>query len=103
MFARIDDVQPFVIWPLAPDKTRVIVYTLMPPKNFEDPEFDKKIKDYVDFMVQVVGEDEAMVRSLQNGVGSRSFEPGPMSFLETSIHHLIKYNLQRTFDPGVSA
>ena len=103
MFARIDDVQPFVIWPLAPDKTRVIVYTLMPPKNFEDPEFDKKIKNYVDFMVQVVGEDEAMVRSLQNGVGSRSFEPGPMSFLETSIHHLIKYNLQRTFDPGVSA
>ena len=97
MFARVDDVQPFVIWPLAPDKTRVIVYTLMPTKNFEDPEFETKIKDYSDFMVQVVGEDEAMVRSLQNGVGSRSFEPGPMSFLETSIHHLMKYNLQRTF------
>jgi len=97
MFARCDDVQPFVIWPLAPDKTRVIVYTLMPEKNFEDPEFDKKLKDYVDFMVQVVGEDEEMVRSLQNGVGSRSFEPGPMSYLETSIHHLIKYNLERTF------
>ena len=77
MFARCDDAQPFVIWPLAPDKTRVIVYTLMPEKNFEDPEFDKKLKDYVDFMVQVVGEDEEMVRSLQNGVGSRSFEPGP--------------------------
>jgi len=97
MFARCDDAQPFVIWPLAPDKTRVIVYTLMPEKNFEDPEFDKKLKDYVDFMVQVVGEDEGMVRSLQNGVGSRSFEPGPMSHLETSIHHLIKYNLERTF------
>lgn len=97
MFARCDDAQPFVIWPLAPDKTRVIVYTLMPEKNFEDPEFDKKLKDYVDFMVQVVGEDEEMVRSLQNGVGSRSFEPGPMSYLETSIHHLIKYNLERTF------
>ena len=97
MFARIDDVQPFVIWPLAPDKTRVIVYTLMPEANFKDPEFDTKIKDYVDFMVQVVGEDEAMVRSLQNGIGSRSFEPGPMSHLETSIHHLIKYNLERTF------
>ena len=97
MFARCDDVQPFVIWPLAPDKTRVIVYTLMPEKNFKDPEFDKKLKDYVDFMVQVVGEDEEMVRSLQNGVGSRSFEPGPMSYLETSIHHLIKYNLERTF------
>ena len=97
MFARCDDAQPFVIWPLAPDKTRVIVYTLMPEKNFKDPEFDKKLKDYVDFMVQVVGEDEGMVRSLQNGVGSRSFEPGPMSHLETSIHHLIKYNLERTF------
>ena len=97
MFARIDDVQPFVIWPLAPDKTRVIVYTLMPTKNFKDPKFDEKMKSYVDFMVQVVGEDEGMVRSLQNGVGSRSFEPGPMSFLETSIHHLIKHNLDRTF------
>ncbi len=97
MFARCDDVQPFVIWPLAPDKTRVIVYTLMPEKNFQDPEFDRKLKDYVDFMVRVVGEDEGMVCSLQNGIASRSFEPGPMSYLETSIHHLIKYNLERTF------
>ena len=97
MFARCDDVQPFVIWPLAPDKTRVIVYTLMPEKNFQDPEFDRKLKDYVDFMVQVVAEDEGMVRSLQNGIASRSFESGPMSYLETSIHHLIKYNLERTF------
>ena len=97
MFARIDDVQPFVIWPLAPDKTRVIVYTLMPTKNFADPAFDEKMKSYVDFMTQVVGEDEGMVRSLQNGVGSRSFEPGPLSYLETSIHHLINYNLERTF------
>ena len=103
MFARCDDVQPFVIWPLAPDKSRVIVYTLMPEKNFDDPEFDRKLKDYVDFMVQVVGEDEGMVRSLQNGVGSRSFEPGPMSYLETSIHHLIKHNLERTFGGRLDA
>ena len=103
MFARCDDVQPFVIWPLAPDKTRVIVYTLMPERNFADPEFDRKLKDYVDFMVQVVGEDEGMVRSLQNGVGSRSFEPGPMSYLESSIHHLIKHNLERTFGGRLDA
>ena len=103
MFARCDDVQPFVIWPLAPNKTRVIVYTLMPERNFADPEFDRKLKDYVDFMVQVVGEDEGMVRSLQNGVGSRSFEPGPMSYLETSIHHLIKHNLERTFGGRLDA
>ena len=61
------------------------------------PAFDEKMKSYVDFMTQVVGEDEGMVRSLQNGIGSRSFEPGPLSYLETSIHHLINYNLERTF------
>ena len=81
----------------------MIVYTLMPEKNFDDPEFDRKLKDYVDFMVQVVGEDEGMVRSLQNGVSSRSFEPGPMSYLETSIHHLIKHNLERTFGGRLDA
>ena len=98
MFVRIDDVQPFTIWPLAPDRTQVIIHTLMPKANLERPDFEEKIKLYHDFMVMVAEEDRAMVRSLQQGVASRAFRPGPMSALENNIHNTINGFLERIFD-----
>ena len=38
-----------------------------------------------------------MMRSLQNGVRSRGFEPGPTMKLEKAIHHLLNYYLNRMF------
>ena len=36
-----------------------------------------------------------MLESLQNGVGSRAFRPGPTARLERAIHHLINYYLDK--------
>ena len=36
-----------------------------------------------------------MLESLQNGVASRAFVPGPMANLERAIHHLLNYYLDR--------
>ena len=46
-----------------------------------------------DFIRLVATEDEAMLESLQTGVNSRGFAPGPTVNLERAIHHLLNYYL----------
>jgi hypothetical protein len=52
-----------------------------------------------DFIRLVADEDKEMLRSLQNGVGSRNFRPGPTMGLEKAIHHLLNSYLDRMFGP----
>ena len=87
-----------VIWPLSPSKTQIIVYHVFPAEHFAQPDFMDKAKVYHDFLVKVLEEDREMVDSLQRGMNSRLFSPGPLSRMEVNLHSLINYNLDRIFD-----
>lgn len=97
IFVRHDLVQPFTYFPLGPDRTQVTVYTLLPKQHFERPDFEAKNKIYKDFIRLVIEEDRAMMLSLQQGLKSRNFVPGPMVNLEKPIHHILNLYLDRMF------
>ena len=97
MFARPDMLQPWFCHPIAPDKTRITILTQYPDEWFEQPAFEAKNAVVKDFIRLVAGEDTEMMRSLQNGVGSRHFRPGPTMGLEKAIHHLLNSYLDRMF------
>ena len=97
MFARPDMLQPWFCHPIGPDKTRVTVLTQYPEEWFEQPAFEQKNQLVKDFIRLVANEDKEMMHSLQNGVGSRNFTPGPTMGLEKAIHHLLNSYLDRMF------
>jgi choline monooxygenase len=97
MLARADYVKPWVTWPLGPDKTRLIAYTLFPREAFSDPNFKEKVAIYRQSVIDFLKEDETMISSLQHAMGSTNFEPGPMSAFERPIHHVLNNHLQRLF------
>lgn len=98
IFGRVDESHPMVIRPLSPNKTQIIVYHVFPAEHFEQPDFMDKAKIYHDFLVNVLEEDREMVDSMQRGMNSRLFEPGPLSRMEVNLHSLINYTLDRIFD-----
>lgn len=98
MFARVDQVVPFVSWPLTPTSYRLVMYHMFPPDHFIDPDFDAKVQKYHEFMNQVVEEDREMIESLQRGAQSTLFQPGRMSVMEKSIHNTINGYLERLFE-----
>ena len=103
LIARCDNVHPFLMWPLGPDRCRVVNYTLFPKEHFDLPGFEEKIEVYRDYLIEVVEEDRQMVASLQQNMKSRRLRPGPMSKLELGIHHVINDVLDRVCrddDPG---
>ena len=95
VFGRHDLIQPWVAHPIDEKTTRVTIYTQLPAEYFEAPGFAEKNKIYGDFIQLVATEDLTMLESLQNGVGSRGFVPGPTVKLERAIHHLQNYYLDR--------
>ena len=78
-------------------KTRVIVYTLLPEVYFGEPEFEKKVEAYREFQQRVLAEDAAMLNSLQNGLGSKNFQPGRMAQLEAGVLQVLQGYLDRMF------
>ena len=97
LFARIDTVAAAVLWPVAPDRTRMEWYSLFPTAWHEQPEFPQKVEPYHELLAMVVAEDQDMVASLQRNMGARRFEPGPMSPYETTVHNIINGYLDRMF------
>ena len=53
---------------------------------------------YTDWLKMFLQEDVDMVRSLQQGLKSERFEPGPMVELEKPIHHMLNHHLDRVFE-----
>ena len=98
MFARPDMLQPWFWHPIGHDKTRITILTQFPDEWFEQPAFEQKRQVIADFIRLVADEDKGMMRSLQNGVGSRNFDPGPTMGLEKLIHHQLNTYLDRMFD-----
>ena len=97
LFARSDNVHPFVIWPLTPTKTRVFCYQLFPKQWFNVKNFAKKIKDYTEYTTEVLKEDSAMMDTLQDAAFSQRFQPGYMSEKELGVYNVINLNLDRVF------
>jgi hypothetical protein len=97
-------VHPFVTWPVSVDKTIGIDYVLFPEEVIARPDFEEKVEIYKKFTTDVIEADRDMVRSLQRGMNSRLFDPGPMSIAEDTIHNAANYYLERLFgDSGASA
>ena len=95
VFGRHDLIQPWVALPLDHRTTRITIYTQLPTDYFDAPAFEEKNRIYADFIRLVANEDRAMLESLQNGVGSRAFRPGPTVKLERAIHHLLNWYLDK--------
>jgi Rieske 2Fe-2S family protein len=95
IFGRHDLIQPWVALPIDHQTTQITIYTQLPSEYFDAPAFEEKNKIYSDFIRLVADEDRAMLESLQNGVKSRSFRPGPTVRLERAIHHLLNYYLDK--------
>jgi phenylpropionate dioxygenase-like ring-hydroxylating dioxygenase large terminal subunit len=93
--ARSDYLRIWNIWPMAPGKTRMVAYMLFPPHAFEQPDLQQKLDIYEQFLRTAIEEDRAMVESLQLGVTSRNFVPGPLSDLETGIRHFLNHYAER--------
>lgn len=103
LFGRHDLIQPWVSFPLGPERTQVTIYTQFPKDHFALPAFKERNGVYKDFIRLVASEDGAMLRSLQNGVRSRAFAPGPMVALEEAIHHHLNHYLDRMFGADAGA
>ena len=103
LIARSDNVHPFVMWPLGPDRCRVVNYTLFPARHFDLPDFEERVAVYRDYLIEVVEEDRAMVASLQQNMKSPNLRPGPLSKLELGIYHVINDVLDRVRGGGGAA
>ncbi len=103
LFARPDLLQPWFCHPVSPDRTRITILTQYPKEWFEQPAFEEKNRLIADFIRLVADEDREMLLSLQNGVGSRAFRPGPTVKLERAIHHLLNTYLDRMFGEDTTA
>ena len=98
IFARVDNVRPGFIWPLSPNRTRLIYYPLIPKQHFETmPDLEKRAAVYNQSLVATLEEDRAMVQSLQHVMSSWRFRPGPLSRVEQGVHHIINYHLDMIF------
>lgn len=102
MFARPDMLQPWFAHPIDESHTRITILTQYPASHFEMPAFQEKHQIVKDFIRLVANEDLEMLRSLQNGVSSRSYRPGPTVKLEKAIHHLLNRYLDRLVGPGTT-
>lgn len=100
LFARVDNVHPFLMLPVGVDRVRIEVYQLFPEAWHADPEFKKKVEDYNQFTLQLVGEDVSVMELLHDAASSRFFKPGRMSELERGVWNVINYNMDRVLGKG---
>lgn len=82
-----DYVMTHILWPLGPDRTRVVCEWHFPPETIRLPDFDPG--DAVAFWDRTNREDWRLSELTQAGLSSRVFTPGPYSNRE---------DLLRSFD-----
>jgi Rieske 2Fe-2S family protein len=72
------------LWPLAPDRTRVVCEWFFEPATLAAESFDPS--DAVGFWDQVNREDWEVCRLTQRGMSSSGFEPGRYTLQEDDVH-----------------
>lgn len=97
LFARIDTIHPYVVWPLGPEKSRIIVYTLLPKVYFDEPDFAERVEAYRECQARVMDEDRAMLESVQSGLHSSRYVPGRMAPIEKGVQQVLSGYLDRLF------
>ena len=97
LFGRIDSLSPIVTWPVAPDRTRVVGYSLFPEETLADPEFKTKRKGSWEISKRTASEDAFLIGSLQRAMAAKRFTPGYMARQEVGVHHVINYYIDRMF------
>jgi choline monooxygenase len=100
LFARSDNVHPFLMWPVGIDRVRIEIYQLFPAEWHSDPEFRRKLEAYNAFTLQVVHEDASVMESLHDAASSKLYQPGRMSRLELGVYNVINYNVDRVLGIG---
>lgn len=98
-FARIDSLVTFTAFPTGPDACDLNVYMLFPAEWFDEADFSERAKVYSDWFRGFLQEDVDIVASLQRGLKSKRFEPGPIVTIEDPIHHMLNDYLDRIFGP----
>ena len=97
VFGRIDCVRPMIAWPLAVNRTRLVIYHLFPEAFFERADFQDKLAIYRDYQVTVLEEDRTMIESMQCAMSSPAYVPGRMSVLEKPLHNFLNGYIERIF------
>jgi Rieske 2Fe-2S family protein len=97
MFARIDDVHPFIVWPKSPGSCELIIYLVYPKEFFARPDFRERVGISKEYIHAVLEEDRSMISSLQRAMKSKNFKPGPMTYLEEGVHIVINAYLERIY------
>lgn len=90
---RSDSLRLWQCWPQTLTTTRLEIYLLFPEVSFGIPKFQENFQQYKTFVHKVVAEDASMVVSLQNAMASPFYEPGPMSHMESAVHHIMNHYL----------
>ncbi len=94
-FPRFDYVSINTNWPITAETSLSITYQLFPEEHFEQPDFEEKAQEYVNFYKAFMDEDTEMIRALQKGMRSRYYEPGPVSsFEEGGVMGTIKHSIE---------
>jgi Rieske 2Fe-2S family protein len=73
--------------PLAPDRTRIECEWLVPPETMHGNSFDPAYA--VEFWDVTNREDWQACESVQRGVSSRAYRPGPLSSREDAVYRFI--------------
>ncbi|MBP2295763.1 aromatic ring-hydroxylating oxygenase subunit alpha [Azospirillum rugosum] len=98
-FVRPDYVSVYTSWPLGVDRMRMTGTILWSAETIDGPAREPVVSEFKVMLDKVLGEDFAMVESLQNVTRASRFVPGRMSRLEKGVQHFIKHSVERLYGP----
>ncbi len=88
-----DYVLTHTVWPLAPDRSRVVCEWLFTAEAVAQPGFDPR--DMVDFWDVTNRQDWGLCEGAQSGASSRGFLPGPYQPSEDCVHTFDRWYADR--------
>ena len=96
-FVRPDYVMLYSSWPVDANTMVMKQFILFPRHIVEGEKFPEVKRQFLEMSDRILGEDFAMVESLQNASKATHFVPGRMSRLEKGVQHFILHNLERIY------
>ena len=104
-FVRPDYVMLYSSWPVDANTMVMRQYIVFPRHIVEAANFSQIKSQFLEMSDKILGEDFAMVESLQNASKATHFVPGRMSRLEKGVQHFILHNLERIYgaEPPLTA
>jgi len=91
------------VFPVSAGRIRMLVDVMLPPKNFEAPNFESGVKNIVDFFKRFNDEDVFVNSRVQTGLCSEFATPAPLSHLEEHNMHVAWWIASRLTTDGESA